>query len=251
MGLREVSDTFLIVETGQPVTSMRRHGGFPHWIRVAAGLAHGDAVVANVEAGDALPDADAFAGVIVTGSAAMVTQRHAWSERSAHWLRSAAQAGAPVFGICYGHQLLAHALGGEVGDNPAGREMGTVELQLEDAAADDPLFQGLPTRFAAQATHLQTVLRAPEGAVTLASSALDACHAFRWGRRAWGVQFHPEFSGTHMRGYVHARRDALRAEGHCADNLSRKIAATPHARRVLRRFVRHARAGVHATPRGP
>jgi len=240
-----VEDTFLIVETGQPVASMRRHGGFPHWIRVAAGLSRNEAVVANVEAGDALPEAGAFAGVIVTGSAAMVTQRHAWSERSAQWLRDAVHAHAPVFGICYGHQLLAHALGGEVGDNPAGREMGTVQLKLEDAAADDPLFKGLPGRFAAQATHLQTVLRAPEGAVTLASSALDTCHAFRWGRRAWGVQFHPEFSGTHMRGYVHARRDALRAEGHCADTLSRKIAATPHARRVLRRFVRHARAAAN------
>jgi GMP synthase (glutamine-hydrolysing) len=244
-GCARVQDRFLIVETGQPVASMRRHGGFPHWIRVAAGLARDGAAVANVEAGDALPDPARFAGVIVTGSGAMVTDRHPWSERSAAWLRDAVHADAPVFGICYGHQLLAHALGGEVGDNPAGREMGTVQVQLEDAACADPLFGGLPQRFAAQATHLQTVLRAPEGAVKLASSALDGCHAFRWGRRAWGVQFHPEFSGTHMRGYVHARREALRAEGHCPATLSRKIAPTPHARRVLRRFVRHARAGAH------
>jgi GMP synthase (glutamine-hydrolysing) len=240
----------LIIETGQPVASMRRHGRFPHWIRVAAGLHRDAATLANVEAGDALPDPDDFAGVIVTGSAAMVTERRDWSERSAQWLREAVHADTPVFGICYGHQLLAHALGGQVGDNPAGREMGTVELQLEAAAAQDPLFGGLPERFAAQATHLQTVLRAPEGAVTLASSPLDNCHAFRWGRHAWGVQFHPEFSGTHMRGYVHARRDALRAEGHCPDTLSRKIAATPHARRVLRRFVRHAQAGAKPGRRG-
>jgi GMP synthase (glutamine-hydrolysing) len=56
------------------------------------------------------------------------------------------------------------------------------------------------------------------------------------------VQFHPEFSTTHMRGYVHARREALAGEGRCARELSRKIGATPHARRVLRRFVRHAHA---------
>lgn len=242
-GVARVPAPLLIIETGQPVASMRRHGGFPHWIRVAAGLQRDDICVANVEAGDALPKADGFAGVIVTGSGAMVTERRDWSERSAQWLHDAVQAQTPVFGICYGHQLLAHALGGEVGDNPAGREMGTVQLQLDGAAADDPLFRGLPQRFNAQATHLQTVLRAPEGAVTLASSAQDGCHAFRWGANAWGVQFHPEFSGTHMRGYVHARRDALRAEGHCPATLSRKIVATPHARRVLRRFVRHARGG--------
>lgn len=232
---------FLIIETGQPVPSMRRHGGFPHWIRVAAGLPRDAAVVVDAEAGEALPRREGFAGVIVTGSGAMVTERRDWSERSAAWLRDAAHAGLPLFGICYGHQLLAHALGGEVGDNPAGREMGTVEIALSPQAVDDPLFAGLPQRFPAQATHLQTVLRTPADATVLASSEQDACHAFRWGERAWGVQFHPEFSSTHMRGYVHARRAALADEGRCPRQLSRKIGATPHARHVLRRFVRHAR----------
>ncbi len=232
---------FLILETGQPVASMRRHRGFPHWIRVAAGLAADDAVVVDVEHGEPLPPRDGFSGAIVTGSAAMVTDRHDWSERSAHWLRDAAHAGMPLLGICYGHQLLAHALGGEVGDNPAGREMGTIELELQPHAADDILFAGLPSRFPAQATHLQSVLRAPEGAALLASSALDACHAFRWGESAWGVQFHPEFSTTHMHGYLRARHDALTREGRDPARVADAVAATPQARRVLRRFVRHAR----------
>ncbi|HVR80596.1 MAG TPA: glutamine amidotransferase [Luteimonas sp.] len=237
---------FLILQTGQPVASLRRHGGFPHWIRVAAGLAPDAAVVVNVEQGDALPPRDgfagaAFAGVIVTGSGAMVTERRDWSERSAGWLRDAAHAGLPLFGICYGHQLIAHALGGDVGDNPNGREMGTIDLELHPHAAEDPLFAGLPALFPAQATHLQSVLRAPDGATVLAKSAQDACHAFRWGKAVWGVQFHPEFSATHMRGYVQARHDALAREGRCARRLAREISAAPHARRVLRRFVRHAR----------
>src|SRR6476469_1099741 len=59
---------FLIIETGQPVPSMRRHGRFPHWIRVAAGLPADQAVVVNVEAGEALPDRAGFAGVLITGS---------------------------------------------------------------------------------------------------------------------------------------------------------------------------------------
>ena len=233
---------FLILETGQPVTSMRRHGRFPHWIRVAAGLERDAAVVVDVEHGEALPAAAGFAGVMVTGSGAMVTERRGWSERSAAWLRDAAHAGVPLFGICYGHQLLAHALGGEVGDNPNGREMGTIDLELHPHAADDPLFGGLPMQFPAQATHLQSVLRAPAGATVLAKSAQDACHAFRWGKHAWGVQFHPEFSALHMRGYVQAKEEALAHEGRCSRRLSREVSAAPHARRVLRRFVRHARA---------
>src|SRR5688572_9080668 len=220
---------------------MRRHRGFPHWIRVAAGLPRDGAVVVNVQAGQALPTREGFAGAIVTGSAAMVTDRADWSETSAAWLREAAHAGMPLLGICYGHQLIAHALGGEVGDHPQGREMGTVTLELDPLAGQDPLFAGLPAQFPAQATHLQTVLRPPQGATVLARSVHDACHAFRWGDRAWGVQFHPEFSATHMRGYVRAREDALTREGRCHKQLARGVSATPHARRVLQRFVRHAR----------
>ena len=238
---------FLILETGQPAPGLRRYGGFPHWIRVAAGLRADDTVVVNVEHGEPLPERHArngmgFAGALITGSAAMVTERRDWSERSAAWLREAAHAGLPLFGICYGHQLLAHALGGDVDYNPAGREMGTVDIRLQPHAVGDPLFAGLPAQFAAQATHLQSVLRAPEGATVLASSEQDGCHAFRWGDAAWGVQFHPEFATTHMRGYVRAKHEALAREGRCAHRLSRTISATPHARRVLRRFVRHAQA---------
>ena len=220
---------------------MRRHRGFPHWIRVAAGLERDSAVVVNVQAGEPLPSREGFAGAIVTGSAAMVTDRADWSEASAAWLRDAAHEGLPLLGICYGHQLIAHALGGEVGDHPQGREMGTIHLELHPHAEEDPLFKGLPAQFAAQATHLQTVLRPPPGATVLARSVHDACHAFRWGDRAWGVQFHPEFSATHMRGYVRAREEALTREGHCHKQLARGVSATPHARRVLQRFVRHAR----------
>ena len=231
---------FLILQTGQPIAPMRRHGSFAHWIRVAAGLARDEAVVVDVQGGDDLPRRDGFAGAIITGSGAMVTDRHDWSERSADWLRDAAHAGMPLLGICYGHQLLAHALGGEVGDNPAGREMGTVCVDLHDDARHDPLFAGLPPRFAAQATHLQSVLRPPADAVVLAGNAHDACHAFRWGDAAWGVQFHPEFAAGHMRGYIRARADALASEGVDPVVLARQVRAAPAARRVLRRFVAHA-----------
>src|SRR5687768_2758526 len=93
-----VKAPFLIVETGQPALRLRRYGRFPHWIRVAAGLEASEAVVVNVERGDALPrrvgfGGHAFAGVIVTGSAAMVTDKADWSERSADWLRDAAHEG--------------------------------------------------------------------------------------------------------------------------------------------------------------
>ena len=232
---------FLIVETGQPVGSLKRYGRFPHWIRVAAGLRAGEVAEVNAERGDALPPAAGLAGVIVTGSAAFVTERAEWSERTAGWIREVVQDGTPLLGICYGHQLLAHALGGEVDYNPAGRESGTVFIDLHPPAFEDPLFAAMPPRFAAHATHLQTVIRPPQGATVLARSEQDGCHAFRWGQQAWGVQFHPEFATHHMRGYVRARADCLRNHGRCPHTVEREVSAAPQARRLLRRFVQQAR----------
>jgi GMP synthase (glutamine-hydrolysing) len=134
----------------------------------------------------------------------------------------------------------AHAFGGEVGDNPQGREMGTATVELHDPARHDPLFGTMPARFAAQTTHLQTVLAPPPGATVLARSSRDACQAFRLGEHTWGVQFHPEFSSTMMRGYIAGRAAALHAEGTDARHLHRAVRPTPLARRVLARFVRHA-----------
>jgi GMP synthase (glutamine-hydrolysing) len=242
---RRSPQRFLIVETGQPIPSLRRLGRFPHWIRVAAGLAADEADAVNVEGGEPLPapatftDRD-YTGVIVTGSSSMVTDRHVWSERTADWLRGHLDAGLPVLGICYGHQLLAHTLGGEVDYNPQGREMGTVAVDLHPHAGEDPLFRPLPERFEVQVSHLQSVLRPPAGATVLARSDQDACQAFRWRDHAWGLQFHPEFSTEHMRGYVHSRREALHREGRCHQRMAREVKPTPLARGVLRRFVRHA-----------
>ncbi|MCG6118540.1 MAG: glutamine amidotransferase [Aquimonas sp.] len=232
---------FLILETGRPLPALRRLGPFTHWIRVAAGLGARDTAVCAVMDDAQLPNPRRYAGVLVTGSGAMVTERLPWSERSADWLRDADARGLPLFGICYGHQLLAHAFGGEVGYNPRGREMGTVAVQLKPEAAADPLFAGLGPSLRAHATHLQTVLAPPPGATLLAHSEQDDCQAFRLRDSVWGVQFHPEFSARMMRGYIHARREDLSREGRCHSELSGAVKPAPRAREVLRRFVRFAR----------
>ncbi|HMB57300.1 MAG TPA: glutamine amidotransferase [Arenimonas sp.] len=232
---------FLILETGRPIDPLRRHGSFGHWIRVAAGLSGREVRHCDVAAGESPPDVRDYAGVMVTGSGAMVSDREAWSERSADWLRDAAEAGKPLFGICYGHQLIAHALGGAVDYNPRGREMGTVPIRLEGSASSDPLFAGMPSAFDVHATHRQTVLTPPRDAAVLARSDLDDCQAFRWRESVWGVQFHPEFNTALMRSYIHARREALVNEGSCHHTLLKAVKPAPLARRVLKRFVHHAR----------
>jgi GMP synthase (glutamine-hydrolysing) len=233
---------FLILATGTAIEPVRRRlGDFPHWFRVAMRLPRQAVRVVDAREARALPEPSDFAGIVVTGSGAMVTDREPWSEAAADWLGQAARAGHPVLGVCYGHQLLAHALGGRVDWNPRGREMGTVRIEALPAAAADPLLAPNGAGFAAQVTHLQSVLEPPADATVLARSAQDDCHAFRIGDAAWGVQFHPEFSTAAMRAYIAARADAIRSEGDCPRRLQRGVSAAPAARAVLRRFVGRCR----------
>lgn len=235
----------LILQTGTTLPALAaRSGDFPHWFARSAGLRRRDYAVVRVDSGGPLPDARGYAGVIVTGSASMVTEREPWSERSAQWLGELVRtARLPLLGVCYGHQLLAHALGGTVGWNPRGRQIGTKALELAAAARQDPLFRGLGDGFRVQTTHQQSVLELPAGAQVLAASALDPHQALRLGERAWGLQFHPEFSAGVMAGYIRGRRERLQAEGLDPQHLLRECGPAPQARRLLRRFVSQVRQG--------
>jgi GMP synthase (glutamine-hydrolysing) len=185
-----------------------------------------------------LPRANGQQGVVITGSHAMVTERRDWSERTADWLREAVAREVPVLGVCYGHQLLAHAHGGVVGNNPAGREFGTVEISFNDNARTDELLRGLPPRMIAHVGHTQSILRLPPGAVALAASPRDACQSFRLGRRAWGIQFNPEFDAEIVREYIDHYRQDLAAEGQNPEVLLGEVREAPEAAAVLGRFAR-------------
>jgi GMP synthase (glutamine-hydrolysing) len=233
----------LIVKAGSTFPSLRaRKGDFEHWMLAGMGAPESEADVVDVEKGAALPEHGAHAAVVITGSHCMVTDRLPWSERAAAWLAEEVRDGTPVLGVCYGHQLLAHALGGQVAYNPQGREFGTVEIRLEPEAEQDALFIGLPRSLPVQASHMQSVVRLPPKAVRLAGSALDANHAVRYAPSAWGVQFHPEFDADAMRAYVDHTREQLAAEGTDAERLLGGIDETPSSREILARFARYALA---------
>jgi GMP synthase (glutamine-hydrolysing) len=241
----------VILKTGDTLPGIDlARGDFDAWIVPGLGWPDEQVVVVEAHRGEPLPPAVDVAGTVVTGSPAMVTDHEPWSVRAGEWLAELVERGTPIFGICYGHQLLAEALGGEVGLNPRGREIGTVEVELFDHG-DDALFGGLDARMPAHATHLETVLRLPEGARALARSALDDNHAFRVGACAWGVQFHPEFDADIMRRYIEARREPIVEEGLDADGIRAAVDETPTSAGLLTRFgelVRQrelARAGHH------
>lgn len=251
---RAAARRFLIVQTGSTFPELRaRRGDFPDWFRVGLGLASAAVDVVRADAGEPLPTRDAHAGVIVTGSPAMVSERARWSEDTAAWLRDRIDAGTPVLGVCYGHQLMAHALGGRVDYHPSGREIGTVAIERLPQAMDDVLLAAAPEQFPAHASHQQSVLELPRGAVTLARSAHDPHHAVRYAPNAWGLQFHPEFSVEIMRGYLHRGPRARHGDCPAQCCMQREQLPTPHARRLLRRFralaLEHGVKGLRCAPR--
>ena len=231
----------LIIKTGDAMESVRaRRGDYDAWIESGLAADPLPVQVICVHRDEALPGPESVAGVVVTGSPAMVSHREPWSEATAEWLAHAFGLGTPILGICYGHQLLAHALGGRVGPNPLGRQMGTVALQLD--AAGDPLLGGLPRETDFQVTHVEVVLEFPPGAEGLAVNAMDPHAAYRVGPEAWGLQFHPEFDADIMRGYIEGRRQVIRDEGGDPDALLARVGESPWGPPVLARFADRVRA---------
>ncbi|MGJ7498772.1 glutamine amidotransferase [Variovorax sp. ZT5P49] len=229
----------VIVKLGDTFEALRaQRGDFEHWIADGLDTHALPLLVVDPRRGDALPDPTQVSGAVVTGSHAMVSHREPWSETTAAWLAQLVARDTPVLGICYGHQLLAHALGGEAGDHPQGAEVGTVTVTLDEAAATDQLLRDLPAQFPAHAVHWQSALRLPEGAVRLAGNDHEPVHAFRAGSHAWGVQFHPEFDADVMRGYIDQLAGDLTRAGTDPAALREHVVSTDAAASLLGRFAR-------------
>jgi GMP synthase (glutamine-hydrolysing) len=225
-----------ILVTGEPVEPARKAGGsFVDLIQRAVGDAwSGPWLAVDMRSGDALPPPASLAGVIVTGSAAFLKEDAGWMQTGMQYLRLLVEGDTPVFGICFGHQMLGQALGGRVGRNPHGREVGTVRLSVLEDSPLLPLGQGA---LAVHAVHLDSVIELPPGAQLLARTELEPHALVRFTEFAWGVQFHPEMDGEVMRCYIREQRSALRSEGLDPDQLLKQVSETPASRALLQRFV--------------
>ena len=226
-----------IIKTGEPVPKVReKRGEFSDLIVETIGEAWNHGYASFDARTDEPPNPQEAEAFVITGSAANVPDRIEWMLKTEAYLRDIVKLGIPTFGICFGHQILAQALGGEVRKNPRGREIGTRHInKLEH----DPIFEGVPDVFKASVTHIDTVAKLPSGTKVLAKNDLDDHHALRFTETCYGVQFHPELDADVMRGYVEHRWDTLASEGIVVDELHRSIEESEFGRRTLINFVRH------------
>jgi len=227
----------LVLRAGDAIPEVAADGDFPLWIeRAAAHVWAGKWLERDLRSFDPLPEANSISGVIITGSSSSVTERASWMLRAEAYVRDLVQAEIPLLGICFGHQLIGQALGGQVRKNPHGREIGTVEVSCLE---DDPLFEGAPNRFCVNATHVDSLVELPVGAKVIARTTLEPNAVVAFGQAARGVQFHPEMDRRVIRGYIEAKRSALVEEGLNVDAIFGAASDPPFAAATVPNFVRH------------
>ena len=175
--------------------------------------------------GAVLPALSGYAGLVVLGGAMGASEDVAapWLPQVRALLRAAVTAEVPTLGVCLGAQLLAVGNGGQVAPNPDGPEFGAQLIAKRAVSGDDPLFGPLPITPDVIQWHFDAITTVPPGALQLASSPGCDVQAFRFGRVAWGIQFHIETTPEIVRGW--AALDAPALEGYDVPRLLQRADA--------------------------
>jgi GMP synthase (glutamine-hydrolysing) len=158
------------------------------------------------------PPPGEFDGLVVLGGIVNPdgTDGAAPLEREREVIAAAHARGVPVLGICLGAQLIAQALDGSAERMPAG-EIGWVRVELDPAAANDPLLSGTPPTMDVLEWH-NYACTPPPGAVRLAHSP-SCVQAFRVGATTWALQFHVEATRPLLEEWAVAGAAELEARG--------------------------------------
>lgn len=167
---------------------------------------------------------------------------HPWMDDLMALVEEAYTRDLPTFGSCWGHQVIARTFGGTVIYDKERAEFGCGDIEVTPAAADDPLFQGLPPRFRANLGHHDRVVTLPTDAIELAFNASQRNQAFRMGNKpCYGTQFHSELDARRERERLFAYRDLYLNElgGDAAfQAVLESLAETTEADHLLYDFLR-------------
>lgn len=198
-----------------------------------------EVAVAQVYLGVALPDYKDFDAIIPGGGPMGVYEinkpEYSYILREADYLKAAIDAGTPILAICFGHQLVAHILGGEVVRDEEKKEIGWFDIKQNSDGLQSPLFQAIPAEARLFQYHYDRVTKLPENAKVLATSDDCDVQALEYeGLPIKSVQFHPEISAAQGRAIFESLRDKLETRGYNVDLLIQQSdTVSEQARRQL------------------
>lgn len=158
-------------------------------------------VVYSVKDGEFPAELSGIDGVMITGSPASVNSGAAWVARLEALIRQIAERGLPLFGACFGHQVIAKAFGGTVGKNPQGWVFGRIEQRFSDGR-----------QMAIYASHSEQVTQLPEGAAVIATGPGCPVAGFTIGDTVMTTQYHPEMEPDFIAALIDELADELGPE---------------------------------------
>ena len=222
------------LETGYPPAHLvAEHGSYPDML--ARFLGEGFEVEAIDVQQAPPPSPEAYPAIAVLGSPSGVYDADPWIARLLDWLRDA-RGRTRLLGVCFGHQAMAQAWGGEVRRAPAGWGLG---LHRYDVVSQEPWMESPAQEIAIPVSHQDQVLTAPPAARVVARSAFTPNAVLAYGDDALSFQCHPEFTVSYAQALAERRRgqvddaaiEAARASLHAPNDTADLAAWT-------RRFVR-------------
>ena len=191
-----------ILETGRPPAGLEHHGSYGLMFERLLGPDFDTVVYPVID--DVFPEAvDVVDGWLVTGSRFGVYDDAPWIRRLEAFLRQVVAARVPLVGICFGHQVLASALGARVEKAAVGWGAGPHEYAVLEQPA---WLEGADERITLNAMHQDQVLSLPPGARVIATSEFCPLAALAYGDHAISFQAHPEFDNAYERALVALRR---------------------------------------------
>ncbi|MFC3614106.1 type 1 glutamine amidotransferase [Lutimaribacter marinistellae] len=197
-------------------------------------------VVFRVKDGEFPQTLDGLDGVMITGSPASVRGDAAWIGKLLDLVRTAYASGLPIFGACFGHQAVALALGGVVGDNPGGWVHGLTHSRMQsrpDWASD------LPDVVRLYGSHTEQVTSLPAGAVTISQSEDCPVAGFFIGDAIYTTQHHPEMTREFITALTEELADELGSASYAAAMASLEGTADTDAfAESIARFFEHSQA---------
>jgi GMP synthase-like glutamine amidotransferase len=218
-----------------------KHGEYPDMFREVLRAADPEADVRSfdVENGVLPTRADACDGYVITGSRRSVYEGLPWIESLTEWIRATERDRTPLVGVCFGHQLVAQALGGRTAKADRGWTIGVQSYDFEHPLPFDEERKSLRLIH----SHQDQVLELPEGAQRIGGNAACPIALYGIGDHVLCVQGHPEFSPEYARDLYAKRREVFGEPLYSSalESLDTENDRVPFARGMLE-FVRRGAA---------